>query len=90
MLQVTIRNEAQDHRVLHVDMAAEGTGQPDGVDRGEFQLVHQQPHAGIQRGLGKLDRAHIVLGDRNQRLAFADHIAERAARLHHARAALGE
>ena len=26
-------------------------------------VVHQQPHAGVQRGLGQLDGAHVVLGD---------------------------
>ena len=31
------------------------------------ELVHQQPDAGVERGLGELDRAHVVLGDRDPR-----------------------
>ena len=38
-------------------------GEPDLVDRVHAVRVHQQPRAGVQRGLGELDRAHVVLGD---------------------------
>ena len=31
--------------------------------RVDLELVHQQPDAGIERGLGELDGAHVVLGD---------------------------
>ena len=51
------------HRVLDVDVAAEGTGQADAVDVVDAQVVHQQPDAGVQRRLRELDRAHVVLRD---------------------------
>ena len=40
--------------------------------------VHQEAHAGIERRLGELDGAHIVLRDRDARLALADEVAEGA------------
>ena len=33
------------------------------------EVVHQQPDAGVERGLGELDRADVVLGDRDPRPA---------------------
>ena len=59
--------EPEDHRVGRVDLAAEGAGQPDVVDLVDRQLVHQQADAGVQRGLGQLDGADVVLGDRDAR-----------------------
>ena len=56
-------HEAQDHRVERVDLAAERAGQPDLVDRLDLELVHEQPDAGVQRRLGELDGADVVLGD---------------------------
>ena len=79
MLQRAIGDQAQDHRIFHVDMAAEGAGEPDAVDLVDAELVHQQPRAGIERRLGQLDGAHVILGDRDQRLAVAHHIGEGAA-----------
>ena len=79
MLQRAIGDQAQDHRILHVDMAAEGAGKPDAVHLFEPQLVHQQAHARIERGLGQLNGAHVILRDRDQRLAIAHHIGEGAA-----------
>ena len=29
----------------------------------DAELVHQQPRAGVERGLGELDRADVALGD---------------------------
>ena len=55
--------EPEDHRVDRVDLAAERAGQPDLVDRVDAELVHQQPDAGVERGLGELDGADVVLGD---------------------------
>ena len=52
---------------MRVDLAAEGAGQPDLVDGVDLELVHQQPDAGVQRGLGELDGADVVLGDRDAR-----------------------
>ena len=37
----------------------------------DAELVHQQPDAGIERGLGQLDGAHVVLRDADQRLVAA-------------------
>ena len=34
----------------------------------DAELVHQQPDAGIERGLGQLDGAHVVLRHADQRL----------------------
>ena len=53
-------------------------------------VVHQQAHAGVQRGLGELDRAHVVLGD--AQLAGrrrVQHVRERAAVGHDTRRARG-
>ncbi len=86
--QVAVRDQPEDHCVLHIDVAAERTGKADGVDALQFQPVHQQLHPGIKCCLGKLDGAHVVLGDRDQRFALAHHVRERTARLHHARAAM--
>ena len=50
--QVAVGHEPEDHRVDRVDLAAEGAGQADLVELVDLELVHQQPDAGIQRGLG--------------------------------------
>ena len=60
--QVAVRDEAKDHRVERVDLAAERPGQADLVDGLDLEVVHEQPDAGVQRGLGELDRANVVLG----------------------------
>ncbi len=52
-------------------MAAEGAGQPDAVDLIDAELVHQQPRAGVERRLGKLDRPDIGLQDADFRIAGA-------------------
>ena len=46
--------------------------------------------AGIERGLGELDRAHVGLMDHEARLALAEHIGEGAADRLDARRALGQ
>jgi hypothetical protein len=65
--EVAVGIEPEDHRVDRVDLAAEGAGQADLVDGVDLELVHQQPDAGVERGLGELDRADVVLGDRDAR-----------------------
>ncbi len=60
VLQVTVRDQAQDHRVQRIDVRAERAGQHDTVYLLEAVLSHQQLGAGVQRGLGQLDRAHVV------------------------------
>ena len=57
---------------IGVDLAAERAGQPDLVDLVDPELVHQQPDARVERGLGKLDRADVVLGDRDARPTVPD------------------
>ena len=67
--EVAVGDEPEDHRVDRVDLAAERAGQADLVDRLDPELVHQQPDAGVQRGLGELDRPDVVLGDGDARAA---------------------
>ena len=65
-----------------VDLAPEGAGQADLVDRLDAQLVHEQAHTRIQGGLAELDGANVVLGDRDARAAVravAQDVAEGAA-----------
>ena len=65
-LQVAIRDEAEHHGVLRVDVAAERTGQDDPVHRRHAPLLHEQLDAGVQRGLAQLDGADVGLGDRDR------------------------
>ena len=46
-----------------VDVGAERAGEPDPVDLLDPVVVHQQPAARVQRALGQLDLAHVVLGE---------------------------
>ena len=81
-VEVAVRDEAEDHRVERVDLAAERAGQADLVDGVASELVHQQPHPGVQGGLGQLDRADVVLGDDDARTAvgrLVQDVAERPA-----------
>ncbi len=63
--------------------------------RVDLELVHQQPDAGVQRGLAELDRPDVVLGDRDPRagagpVALVEDVAERPAVGDDARRARGE
>ncbi len=65
-----------------VDLAAERAGEADLVDGLDLELVHEQPDAGVQRGLGELDGAHVVLGDEDARAVvgrLVEDVAERPA-----------
>ena len=65
-----------------VDLAAERAGQADLVDGVAPELVHEQPDAGVQGGLGELDRPDVVLGDDDPRPAvgrLVEDVAERPA-----------
>ena len=95
VVEVAVGDEPEDHRVERVDLAAEGAGEPDLVDRVDLELVHQQPDAGVQRGLAELDRADVVLGDRDARpgtgsVALVEDVAERPAVGHDPRRARGK
>ena len=62
--------------------AAERAGKADAVDLPDAELVHQQAHAGIERSLGKLDCAHVVLDDLQRHLTFPEYVGEGASLLH--------
>ena len=91
-----VGEEAEHERVERVDVAAERAGQPDRADvvqRRQPGVVHQQPHAGLQRGLGQLDGAHVVLGDAQRGSTVArlvQHVGEDAAVLDDPRRARGQ
>jgi hypothetical protein len=61
--QLRVRDQPEDHRVEGVDLAAERPGEANLVDLIDAGVVHQQPDAGVQRGLRELDRPDVVLGD---------------------------
>ena len=93
--EIAVRDEAEDHRVGRVDLAAERPGQPDLVDGIHAELVHQQPDARVERRLGQLDGADVVLGDRDPRPAagvgrLVEDVAERPAVRDDPRRARGE
>ena len=79
VVERAVGDEAEDHRVFHVDVAAEGAGKDDALDLVDAVVVHEQLHAGIERRLGELDGADVGLGDHDARLALADDIGEGAA-----------
>ena len=79
LVERAVRDETEGHRVFHVDVAAEGAGKADRVDVVDAVAVEEQLDAGIERGLGELDGAHVGLGHADPRLAVADEIAEGAA-----------
>ena len=78
--EIAIGNEAERHRIERIDVAAEGAGERDALRRGAGAL-HEQLRAGIERGLGELDRAHVGLIDEKPRRALVQHISEGAADL---------
>ena len=59
-----------------VDLAAERAREPDLVDRLDAGVVHQQPDAGVERGLRELDRPDVVLGDDDPRPALGGAVVE--------------
>ena len=63
VIEVGVGDQPEDHRVERVDLAAERAGEADLVDGLDPGVIHQQPDAGIERGLGELDRPDVVLGD---------------------------
>ena len=71
LFQRAIRDHTQHHRILGVDMTAEGTRQADLVDLLDAELVHQEPDARIKRRFSQLDGADVVLDDPQFRQALA-------------------
>src|SRR5262245_40286230 len=78
LVERAVGYEAQHHGIGGIDMAAEGSGEPDRVDAIDPELVHEQACPGIEGGLGQLYGADIVLGDGDLRLAVTDGIGEGA------------
>src|SRR5882762_2489624 len=71
-------------------MIAERAGQPDAVDLVDAHVVHQQPDARVQRRLGELNRAYVVLGDLQWRRSSIHRVGKGAPGLHDPIAARGE
>ena len=67
LAEIAIGNQAERHRVERVDMAAERAGERDALRRAGAEPLDQQLRAGVERGLGELDRAHVGLIDRRSR-----------------------
>jgi hypothetical protein len=88
--KLAVRDHAEHHGVFYVDVTAEGAGEHDAVDRVDLEPVHQQAGASVERRLGQLDRAHVVLHDADLRLALANQVGEGAALGLNARRALSQ
>ena len=78
LAEVAVGNQAERHRIERVDVAAERADQSDASRRAGAAALDQQFRAGVERGLGELDRAHVGLIDQEPRLALAQDIGERA------------
>ena len=89
-VEVAVGDEPEHHRVERVDVAAEGTREPDLVDRLDAGVVHQQARAGIGGGLRELDGPHVRLRDEDPRRAFVEDVGERPALGDDPGGALGE
>ncbi len=77
-----VGHEPEHECVQRIDVGAEGTGKADVGERRIAGVLHEQVDAGPQGGLGELDRAHVVLGDRDPRRGIVriapEHVCERA------------
>ena len=83
--EVAVGDQAEDHRVESGRSGCRtrrraGSRRPASI----AELVHQQPDAGVERGLGELDRPDVVLGDarcaaRSRTVAVVEDVAERPA-----------
>ena len=73
-------HEAQHECVQRVDVRTERAGEPDAIDRLDPEGIHQQAASRVERPLGELDLAHIVLGDDEARRArgVVHHVGEGA------------
>ena len=79
LAEIAIGDEAERHRIGHIDMAAERAGQRHPIGRRGAIALEQQFGAGVERGLGELDGAHVGLVDLQARRAVMQHIGESAA-----------
>ena len=82
---LAVGDHAEDEGVLRVDLAPERAREGDPVHRVDPHPVHEQAGPRVEGGLGELDLAHVVLGDRNPGLAGPDDVGEGAPGPHDAR-----
>ena len=76
VVERAVRDQPEDHRVFRIDVAAESAGKADPVEPVGAELVLQQLDARIERALGELDRADIVLRDRYAVFAVVNEVRE--------------
>ena len=74
MVEIALGNQAQHHRVLHIDMRTECARQPDPINLVSAEMLHEQFRAGMQRSLRQLNRTYVVLRDVNRRIAVVQDI----------------
>ena len=66
--EVAVGDHAEHHRVLRARCARRRRRRARSRSTVSTpKLVHQQPRAGVERGLGELDGAHVALGDEDAR-----------------------
>ena len=88
--RLAVGDHAEDEGVLRVDLAPERAREGDPVHRVDPHPVHEEARARVERRLGELDLAHVVLGDRNLGLAGPDDVGPGAPAPYDARRAFGE
>ena len=79
VVEIAVGNHAEHRGVLHIDMATEGASKTNTVHGFDAEAVHEQADARIQRSLGELDSANVVLRNAQHLRAFMQHIGEGAA-----------
>jgi hypothetical protein len=89
-LGVAVGDEPEDERVHRVDVRPERAGESDPIDPLDPVVLHEQRAAGVERSLGELDLAHVVLRDHELGLAAPEDVRERAPVRDDPRGALGE
>src|SRR5262249_50612915 len=88
--EIAVRDHSEHHRVFHVDMTAEGAGESNPIYVIGAKVIHQQPYSGVERSLGELNRADVVLRDHQRVRARVKNIRVGAAVLDDAPGAGGE
>ena len=78
--EIAVGDQAERHRMDRIDMGAEGAGERDALGRCPAPPFDQELCAGIERGLGELDGAHVRLVDQKPRRAVVQHIGVRCGR----------
>ena len=83
-LGIAVRHEAEHERVDRVDVCPERACEADAIDCLDPVALHQQRTTRVERRLGQLNLADVVLGDDELGLAPPQDIGERAAIGHYA------